>query len=223
MKTPTTIVNFIHDWLREKILSGKYPPGTRLNESSIAREHSISRIPVREALVRLQESGLVMKRDRRGMFVIELTKEDIKRINSVRVILEAEALKLCRAKMTPKIASRLKELILKMDRWDGKSQVIAAEIDIEFHRTIWSAAENPYLYNTLNSLSTALFAHTTLEHATTETITWQLSQHKSLLDVALGESSVSPEVAIISHLKAYFDSPEKYSSYFSQGSKKSKN
>ena len=102
MKTPTTIVNYVHDWLRDKILSGDYPPGTRLNESLIAREHNISRIPVREALVRLRESGLVMKHDRRGMFVIELTPEDIQRINSVRIILEAEALRLCCANINKK-------------------------------------------------------------------------------------------------------------------------
>jgi DNA-binding GntR family transcriptional regulator len=212
MKTPTTIVNYVHDWLRDKILSGDYPPGTRLNESLIAREHNISRIPVREALVRLRESGLVMKHDRRGMFVIELTPDDIQRINSVRIILEAEALRLCRANMTKKQAAKLKDLMEKMENWDGQSEIDAAEIDIEFHRTIWSAAGNPVLYNTLNSLSTALFAHAALQHASTETITWQLSHHRTLLDVALGNSSISPEEAVVNHLKVYYKDPEKYCS-----------
>ncbi|MEQ9210856.1 MAG: GntR family transcriptional regulator, partial [Pseudomonadales bacterium] len=80
MRPPTTIVNYVYDQLREEIVSGRYPPGTRLNESMIAREMNISRIPVREALVRLREHGLVMKHDRRGMFVTELTQEDIPRI-----------------------------------------------------------------------------------------------------------------------------------------------
>lgn len=212
MKTPTTIVNYVHDWLRDKILSGDYPPGTRLNESLIAREHNISRIPVREALVRLRESGLVMKHDRRGMFVIELTPEDIQRINSVRIILEAEALRLCRANMTKKQATRLKDLMEKMENWDGQSEIDAAEIDIEFHRTIWSAAGNPVLYNTLNSLSTALFAHAALQHASTEAITWQLAHHRTLLDVALGNSSTSPEEAVVNHLKVYYKDPEKFCS-----------
>jgi DNA-binding GntR family transcriptional regulator len=212
MKTPTTIVNYVHDLLRDKILSGDYPPGTRLNESLIAREHNISRIPVREALVRLRESGLVMKHDRRGMFVIELTPEDIQRINGVRIILEAEALRLCRANMTKKQASKLKDLMEKMENWDGQSEMDAAEIDIEFHRTIWTAAGNPVLYNTLNSLSTALFAHAALQHSTTEAITWQLAHHRTLLDVALGNSTTSPEEAVVNHLKVYYDEPERFCS-----------
>ena len=212
MKTPTTIVNYVHDWLRENILSGHYPPGTRLNESLIARELKISRIPVREALVRLRESGLVMKHDRRGMFVIELTEEDIQRINSVRIILEAEALKLCQINMTKKQAAKLKDLVDKMEKWDSTSEIDAADIDIEFHRTLWETAGNPYLANTLDSLSTALFAHAALQHVTTETTTWQLHHHRNLLNVALGLSSISAEEAVINHLKVYYGEPEKYSS-----------
>lgn len=212
MKTPTTIVNYVHDWLRDNILSGHYPPGARLNESLIARELKISRIPVREALVRLRESGLVMKHDRRGMFVIELTEEDIQRINSVRIILEAEALRLCQINMTKKQAGKLKDLVDKMEKWDSTSEIDAADIDIEFHRTLWETAGNPYLTNTLDTLSTALFAHAALQHVNTETTTWQLHHHRNLLNVALGLSSISPEDAVINHLKVYYREPEKFSS-----------
>ena len=51
--------------LSERILTGKYRPGDWLNESQIARELNISRIPVREALSQLQEQGLVQNRERR--------------------------------------------------------------------------------------------------------------------------------------------------------------
>lgn len=210
--TPTTIVNYIHDWLRDRILGGDYPPGTRLNESLIAREHGVSRVPVREALVRLRESGLVMKHDRRGMFVIELTREDIQQINSVRIILEAEALRLCRIHMTPERAARLKDLIGRMETGGSRSEIDAADLDIEFHRAIWAGAGNPYLYNTLNSLSTALFAHAALQHVTSETMTWQLGHHRTLLEVALGESDIAPEQAVINHLREYYEAPEKFSS-----------
>ncbi len=212
MRTPTTIVNYVYDQLREEIVSGRYPPGTRLNESMIAREMNISRIPVREALVRLREHGLVMKHDRRGMFVTELTQEDIQRINSVRIILEAEALKLCRANMNKRHAAKLTSLVEKMENWESGSEIDAADIDIEFHRTIWSIAGNPCLYNTLDSLSTSLFAHAALQHVNVETTKWRLNHHRSLLDIAIGKSDRSPEEAVMSHLKVYYDEPEKFSS-----------
>jgi DNA-binding GntR family transcriptional regulator len=212
MSTPTTIVNFVHDKLREGITSGRYPAGARLNESQIAREFNISRIPVREALVRLRESGLVMKHDRRGMFVTQLSDEEVQRINSVRIVLEAEALRLCRLNLDKKQAAKLKGLVEKMEKWRAESQVDAAQLDIEFHRALWTAAGNPRLYEILDSLSTVLFAHATIQHANTETIKWRLNHHRSLLDVALGESSISPEEAVISHLKSYYEQPEKFSS-----------
>ncbi len=57
---PPTLRTHVVKTLRAQIMSGKYRPGERLNESQIAREFNISRIPVREALSQLQEQGLVM-------------------------------------------------------------------------------------------------------------------------------------------------------------------
>src|SRR4051794_591821 len=81
--------------LIEAILAGKFRPGDRLNESELGRRFQISRAPIREALQQLQEQGLVLNQPRRGMFVVSLTDQDIDKINSLRLILESEALLLC--------------------------------------------------------------------------------------------------------------------------------
>ena len=120
------------------ILSGKYRPGDRLNESQIARELSISRIPVREALSQLQEQGLVQNRERRGMFVTNIGPEEVEQIFALRFLLESEALKLARGHMTPQILASLEKLIAQMDAWDG-NLLEAAALDLEFHRTLWKA------------------------------------------------------------------------------------
>ena len=59
----------------------------------------MSRIPVREALQLLQEHGLLMNSPRRGTVVNELSEEESQMINSLRLILESEALKLCCARL----------------------------------------------------------------------------------------------------------------------------
>ena len=56
----TTLKSHLVAILRDAIISGKFKPGDRLNETRLAREYSVSRIPVREALQRLQEQGPVM-------------------------------------------------------------------------------------------------------------------------------------------------------------------
>src|SRR3982751_1496960 len=84
----TTLKERIVQVLRDAILAGKLKPGERLNESRLARELSMSRVPVREALQRLEEQGLVVNIQRKGMFVVSLTEAEVQKINSLRLVLE---------------------------------------------------------------------------------------------------------------------------------------
>jgi len=211
--TPTTLKSHIFQGLRDAIVSGRYRPGDRLNESKIAREFGISRIPVREALLQLQEHGLVMNHERRGMFVTRLSDEDVQRINSLRVVLEAEALKLCRLKISKQDAARLTHVVERMEAWTERTEMDAAALDLEFHRTLWEAAGNPYLTRALDSLVTSLFAHKALEYVSADLQRWSLHHHRALLDVALGNSNIEPEAAIVFHMRTAYTEPERFSSY----------
>src|SRR5215475_5451175 len=116
---PTTLRAHVVKVLGAGIMSGKYKPGDRLNDSQIARELGISRIPVREALSQLQEQGLVQNRERRGMFVTDIGPEEVLQISSLRIILETEALRLAQQRMTPQVLAGLEKIVDKMDNWDG--------------------------------------------------------------------------------------------------------
>jgi len=209
---PSTLKSHVYKTLRDAIVSGRYKPGQRLNESQLAREFAISRIPIREALMKLHEHGLVMNHERRGMFVTALAEEDVQRINSLRLILEAEALRLCAAHMTRSVQAHLTELVDQMANWHPDSHADSAAIDLEFHRTMWNATGNPYLAKTLDSMTTVLFAHTALQYVSHQRKVWQLQHHRTLLDVALRNSDLSPEEAVLSHLQIHFKSPERFSS-----------
>jgi DNA-binding GntR family transcriptional regulator len=210
---PSTLKSHIFQGLRDAIVCGRYRPGERLNESRLAREFGVSRIPVREALMQLQEHGLVMNHERRGMFVTRLNEEDVQRINSLRVVLEAEALKLCRLKISKKDAARLTSIMVSMEAWTERTEMDAAALDLLFHRTLWEAAGNPYLTKTLDSLVTSLFAHKALEYVSTDLKRWSLHHHRALLDVALGQSTIEPEAAIIIHMRTAYNEPERFSSF----------
>lgn len=179
----------------------------------------MSRIPVREALLQLQEQGLVTNHPRRGMFVTSLDEEDIQRINSLRILLEAEAIKLCRVHLTPTREKHLASLVEKMENCNSESDFDASMFDLEFHRAIWESSENPYLEKTLNSLVTVLFAHQAIAYTTAHgTLHWPLNHHRVLFDVICGRSTISPEVAMMNHLRVRYTNPERFSSLaFSRG------
>ena len=214
---PQTLKTHVLNRLRDAIVAGAYKPGDRLNESQLARDLNISRIPIREALMTLQEQGLVMNHERRGMFVTILSEQDVQLINSLRVVLEAEALKLCRLNMTPESRARLTDLVEQMEAWEQGSELAAAALDLAFHREMWRASGNPYLAKTLDSLATVLFAHKALENASVETRQWRLHHHRALLDVAIGKSDVTPEDAVIGHLRTGYDNPDCYASHTLEG------
>jgi DNA-binding GntR family transcriptional regulator len=207
---PPTLRAHVVKMLSADILAGKYKPGDRLNESQIARELNISRIPVREALSQLQEQGLVQNRERRGMFVTNIGPEEVLQISSLRIVLETEALRLARARMTPEIVAKLEKLVAQMDAWNG-TLLEAAALDLEFHRVLWSAAGNPYLERALNSLMVPLFAHKTLEHVTQEIRRWRLSHHRFILDLVAGRTNDDPQEALLAHMRMSYTEPERYS------------
>lgn len=200
--------------LTDTILSGSLKPGDRLNESRLARDLGLSRIPVREALQTLEEQGLVVTMPRRGKFVINLSEEQTQKINSLRLIFEAEALRLCRANLSSKGEKQLIELVKKVERVGAAiSESEASKLDLEIHRTIWSLSGNEYLEKVLMMLTVPLFSYRVLLHPRAAVEGALLRHHKPLIDYVRGLSECSAEEVMLQHIRSGFRNPEKYSSF----------
>lgn len=220
MRSKSTFAPLTNDTLRDRtaeviteaILSGRIRPGERLNESQLARELRVSRAPVREALQRLQEQSLIVNVPRRGMFVVSLDDEEIQKINSLRVILEAEALRLTRRHLTPQGERRLAQLIAAIDTMDAAPTSQAVRADLEFHRAIWLLTGNEYLEKTLTSLTAPLFAHLVLNLLRSEKMRLVLDSHRPLYDFVRGRSDSSAEDVMVAHLRVRYHDPVRFSS-----------
>ena len=108
--------------------------------------------------------------------------------------------------MTADIAARLEELMAQMEAWNG-TLLEAAALDLEFHRTVWKAAANPYLERALNTLMVPLFAHKALEHVSQEIRRWRLWHHRTLLDVVMGKSDEDPKAALLTNIRMAHGEP----------------
>jgi DNA-binding GntR family transcriptional regulator len=204
---------YLVEKLRDAIIARKFEPGDRLNETSLASQYNVSRVAIREALMQLQLQGLVMNHPRRGMFVNSLTDTDAQKINSLRIPLEGEALRLCRSNATKQMVKHLGSLVGQMEKWHPGSQLEYAELDLQFHRAIWGYSGNSYLARSLNSFVPILFAHRALNGISDEQLRWNLRDHLSLLDVIEGKSKMSPEEAILAHLQIGYNEPARFSSF----------
>ncbi len=210
-----TLKDQVVQLLSNAILSGKLKPGERLNESRYARELGVSRIPIREALQQLQERGLVVDVPRRGKFVVNLSEEEIQKINSLRLILEAEALRLCRAKIAPGDGEILEAFVEKMKHSESLPEIEAAALDLEFHRTIWSYCGNSYLIGALETIVVPLFAHRVLWRINRDMLGWAailVKQHRAFVDYVLGKIQTPAELVMLEHLSYRYTQPARFSS-----------
>jgi DNA-binding GntR family transcriptional regulator len=139
--------------LRKAIFAGKLRPSQRIIEGDLADELSVSRGPVREALLRLERDGLVVTTSRRGTFIRDISAAEIGVIFRMRAKLEA----LCVHYMRENASIRPQELLnLPLEKLKAAAAKNNEEqffhADMELHHTIWKAAEQPMLYRTLNSM-----------------------------------------------------------------------
>jgi DNA-binding GntR family transcriptional regulator len=147
-----TITEQVLTRLRDLILSGALPPGSRIDQAEMARRFGTSLVPVREALARLQSSGLVRIVPHRGVFVEELSLEEMIDIYYMREVLEEQAAQIAARQLTDADIAQLERLVEQME--------VAAKGDIpgflritrEFHFTIYRAARRRHLLQTLQQL-----------------------------------------------------------------------
>ncbi len=198
--------------LADAILSGKLKPGERLNESQLARDLHVSRSPVREALQQLLEQSLIVNIPRRGMFVVSLEDEDIQKINSLRIVLEAEALRLARIHLNPQREKKLEQLLTTMENMEPTPTKLSMRVDFEFHRMIWSHSGNEYLERILSSLTAPLFAHSVRTLLRSEKLRIILDSHRPLFEFICGRSRESAEQVMVAHLAVRYQEPQKFAS-----------
>lgn len=99
--------------LRDRIVRGSYPTGMHLAEDTLAEEFGVSRGPVRDALRRLEDEGLVESR-RRKIFTLELSAEDISDHYALREAVETLAVRLAIERSTPEQWERGRALVERM-------------------------------------------------------------------------------------------------------------
>jgi DNA-binding GntR family transcriptional regulator len=136
----------VYELVRTRLIAHQYAPGTRLVESEIARQLSVSQAPVRDALRRLSHEGLVLQVPRRGSFVAEVSTEGARDAYELRAALEAFAVQGALAHLTDDIISDLEDHIAEM-RDAAKDDDLPAFIDadVRFHKTVWEASANSLL------------------------------------------------------------------------------
>jgi DNA-binding GntR family transcriptional regulator len=154
--------DFVYESLRDAIWDGRIAVGERVREEEIARNLGVSRTPVREALQRLHQRGLLVFGAGRGLTVASLSQHQVLQLYAMREILEGSAARFAAQHATePEIAVlwRLQKELCKPDH----DTMALVTLNRRLHQAIYEAAHNQYLIQTLSVLHDSL----ALLHSTT--------------------------------------------------------
>ena len=140
----------IAEQIRNDILSGELRPGAQLHEVELALAFGVSRGPLREAMQRLVQEGLLRSAPHRGVFVPDLTEADLHDVFFVRATIETAAVRRVVAGPDREAVSRaLSEIAARMDRaMKSGDRATGGELDFAFHRTLVDAAGSERLSRT---------------------------------------------------------------------------
>jgi DNA-binding GntR family transcriptional regulator len=154
-----------YDALLQEILRGELLPGEALTELALAERLQVSRTPIREALTRLEQDGL-LKRTSRGMVVRERSPEEILDIYEVRILLEADAARAAAERRFALDVLTLKRIAGELEEMGTGDPTAMAEGNRKFHRAVWRAAHNEPILDLLQRLDMHLarYPTTTLVH-----------------------------------------------------------
>jgi DNA-binding GntR family transcriptional regulator len=146
--------------LRQAILRGELKPGERLMEIHLAQKLGVSRTPVREAIHKLEQEGLVVMIPRKGAIVAEITKSDLEDVLEVRMALEELAVRDACRRITKEQLAELRRLADEFQKTLYGSDVGAcAEADMKFHEAIYEATGNGRLVQILNNLREQMYRY----------------------------------------------------------------
>ena len=150
----------VFNTLRQAILRGDLKPGERLMEISLANKLGVSRTPVREAIHKLEQEGLVLMIPRRGAEVAQITEKSLRDVLEVRGALEELAVRLACERMTGQALGELNRAAERFEKTLGSSDITSvAEADVAFHDVIYMATDNQRLIALLNNLREQMYRY----------------------------------------------------------------
>ena len=182
----STTPDGVYRVLRAAILDGTVPPGGQLREAHIATDLGISRSPLREALTKLEEEGLIVKIPYRGAFVAEVSAQDVAEIDAIRLLVEPYAAELAFEALRGSARATLLQTVEDLRAALEKNDIPAGvDAHLGFHRLFYDLSGSGALQNLWNGWETKLRLYLSVDHQTYSDPRELAVEHERLAAVAL--------------------------------------
>jgi DNA-binding GntR family transcriptional regulator len=185
-QTASTRAGRVRELIEEGIVTGRFPPGMRLDETALAERFDVSRTPLREALFQLASAGMVEMTPRRGTVVAEMTPHQLVEMFEVMAELEAMCGRLASRRMSSTEHERLIESL-------GACERARKAMDTDwyyhenqkFHHLIYAGSHNGFLEEQASSLHRRLSPYRRLQLRVRDRMPTSFSEHQGIVEAIL--------------------------------------
>jgi len=187
-------------YLRDRIVSGQYPGGTRVDLNQVAAAVGASRMPVREALRQLDSEGLVTIRPNRGAVVTALTPDDVLDVFEMRAALEGLAVRVALPRIDGDALADLEQIVDRMDRSrrDGAAWLRHHE---HFHGALCALSRRARLIEQVARLRRHVEPYLRVHVGVYDPPEMLGSEHRHLVDALKAGDPVRAEAAVREHVE----------------------
>jgi len=191
--------------IKEMVLTGRLKPGNRLSDRDLAGELGVSRTPVREALSRLVQDGLLENGRGIGYYVADLDAKQVADLYALREVLEAHAARLAAERIAAQDIKELAGVLATLDHLiaDPSKRGEEIRIGLKIHEIIARASGDGFLYETmarlLNRMHLFIWMDTLHEDAETAELTRR--EHRDLVEFIRSGKAEQAEQLIRTHIR----------------------
>lgn len=179
VRQPTS-ADVIYDALRDAIIRGEIPEGEALRQDAIARMFKVSRIPVREAMQRLEAQGLVESERYKGVVVASLSHEQITEIFEFRALVEPKVIELAVPRMS---SSSLEEAQHFCNAFAAETDPKRwGDLNRQFHDCLYRDCGKPYFISVVDKTSDLVERYVRLVLFLTQGMRSAVAEHQAILD-----------------------------------------
>jgi DNA-binding GntR family transcriptional regulator len=189
--------------MKKDIMEGTLQPGERLIVLEIAGHFQISQAPVREALERLKQEGLIVGKPNKGSVVSNITSKEIRDIFVLREIIEGFAVRESIPLLSDADYVYLDEIVKEMDtavKQDDTLKIL--ELDMSFHGFIYKRCNNDAIVELWDHMKTKVMRFMAIANRTHSTKNL-VEGHMALINVLKAGNVVEAEHKFIAHMKSY--------------------
>ena len=195
----------VYENLQKDILHGRVFPKERLLERELTERFGVSKTPIREALNRLRQDGLVQGNLYQGMYVIGLSPKDVLEIYEIREHLEGLAAKKVAERVTPEIAKKLRSFLKVANECVRKNLPEYYRLNLEFHNLLKDSCGNQKLCDLLQRLyypHRSLLSASLLPQRGPEI---SLDEHKKIVAAILDQNPKLAEKMAKAHIRNAYE------------------